>query len=175
MNNFNFQNELQKLVESKKLIAVRFRSVPEEFKVAYILNANSEFTTIAEITDTGGLDGVSIYPSDEISSLGFKTEYLDELETKVDPSTLNRALANTATVKDFSFKGFAAAFANTDTLVEVEYETDFRPFGKITGYDDEGLYLEECDDEFDTSLASFLIKFPAVQCMSLDIPYMREE
>lgn len=174
MKNFNFQTELQKIIEKKQLVAVRFKRTPEEFKVVYLLDANDEFTTIAEIDNRGELDGVCMYHSDEINSVSTYSQYLSKLEKKIDPSTLKRVLSTIENVKEFSFTGLASAIENTDTLVEVEYENGFRPVGKITGHDEQALFLTEFDDESKEPLAHFLIKFSAITCMSLDIPYMRD-
>lgn len=177
MKNFNFQNELKNLIEKQKLVEIRFRELTGDFKVAYILNANSEFITLAEISDHGELDGVCMYHSDEICSFSYETFYLNKLEKKVNPSALKQALKDIEKVKDFSFVGLASAFEDTDTIVEVAYEADSKPAGKIIGHDENTLFLVELDDEFKGPqgfLAYTLINLSTVTRMSLDIPYMRD-
>lgn len=172
MQKFHFQNEISKLVENKTLTAVRFKKTPGEFKVAYLIDVNTEFTTLAEIDERGELDGVCMYRSEEISSFSTHTQYMSKLEEKIDSSLLEHALEKIEKVKEFNFRGFAKAFENTDTLVEVEYQTNFGPAGKIIGYDEEALLLHELD-EHDGVISHALIKFSSITCMSIDIPYMR--
>lgn len=173
MKAFSFKSEIKKIIDTHQLTAVRFVNAPDEFRVAYIINANPHFTTLAEITNKGKFDGISMYLTSEISSLSTNTPYIDQLAQKVEASVLIDVLKIVNPVKEFSFTGVAAVFKGSDTLIEVEYETDFRPIGKIGGYDDQALLLFEYHEKHRGPIAHLLIKFSAITRMSIGIPYMR--
>ncbi len=174
MNNFNFQTEIQKIIENKQLAEVRFRDVPGEFKVAFILNINAEFITLAEVDNLGELDGIGMYFFDQISSINTSTLYLNRLKKNVTASVWEEAMKSIAGVTDFSFSGLAAFLEKKKKFVEVAYEADFMPVGKIVGYDNQALSFIEIDELHTQPIAHTVILLSAITRMSLDTPYIRD-
>lgn len=174
MKTFSFQDELQKIIDGKELTAVRFYVTPEEFKVAFVLHSDQEFTTLAEINELGEFDGVCMYRTEIICSWSTDTPYLNKLKKILNPSALDQAVKDISPVKEFTFHGFVAAFENTNTLVEVAYKGNFKPAGKIIGHDEHALALVEIDENYTDPIAHSLIHFASVVRLSIDIPYMRE-
>src|SRR6185369_4558171 len=136
MKNFNYQDELQKIIDNKQLAEVRFHSNPGGFKVAYILNTNAKYLTLAEIEPKATLDGVCVYLMTDVYSIKVGTTYVNTWSKKItDESQYEQALKDIEGITDFSFEGFISRFENTDTLVEILLENTETLAGKIVAHD----------------------------------------
>src|SRR5258708_29844277 len=88
-------------------------------------------------------------------------------------SLQQQALKNVENIKDFSFDGFISGFENTDTIVEVLYESDNASAGKITAHNKEVLVLDEYYAQNDQGLVRSYISRETITRISVDIPYLR--
>lgn len=173
MDKFNYIDELKKIATNKQLVEVRYVDRPHEFHVAYILDANEEYLTLAEIDQECNFDSITIYRAESIRSIKTETSYLKKLAMKVSPGVYEKALKNIENLKTFSFEGFCAAFEGTNTLVEVACVNEDTLTGKIVGYDKEGLALNEYDGKQVGVVGYALVSFPTIDWLSVDTPWLR--
>ncbi len=174
MKNFNYQNELKKIVENKQLVQVYFHDTPSDYSVAYLLSADDDFITLAEIANTAAFDGVTIRHMSDVDIIKPDTIYLNELMKQItDDSLYQQAMKDVEGIEKFSFDGFISGLENTGTIVEILSTNGDNFTGKITGYDDEVLILEEYRSELPRTLSRAYIRLKVVAQISVDIPYLR--
>ncbi len=173
MNNFNYQNELKKIVQSKQLVQVHRNSTTNEFKAAYIVSIDDKYLTLIEVANDGTPFGVSIRHMDEVDVIKVETIYLSELAKHVNRDALyQQAMKSIENIKRFTFDGFASGLENTNTIVEVLKENGDVLIGRIVGHDDKILVLDEYREETDRRFARCYITFEIVAQISVDIPYL---
>lgn len=173
MQTFNLQIEFKKIVETKQFIQVHLHDTPNEFKVAYIIGVSDGYLALAEINDSGVLDGVTVLRSDMVETIKVATIYLSELMKKIDRNSLDKQVAESIRrIKKFSFEGFVSGLENTNTIVEILYENGYILTGRIIGHSDESLVLDEYRSECDRLFARCYINFEAIAQISFNIPYL---
>jgi hypothetical protein len=174
MKNFSYHHELQKIIDNKQLSEVRFYSNPGKFSVGYILSANDEFLTLAEIDPKVHLDGVSVYRTEDVCSVKVETTYLGKFGKKIKNDSLyQQAIKSTEKMKKFDFEGFISTFIHTDTIAEIHTDNTESLAGKIVGYDGEVLAIDEFDDKGRHSARTY-IKLALVMRLSVDVGWTRK-
>lgn len=172
MQQFSYQAELKKIVESKQLVEISFSH--EQDIVAYILRASDEFITIAEVSASTTLLAVSTYRLSEVELIKTESLYLDRFSPQVtDDSLYQRAQAAIAAVEDCSFDSFLKAFVHTEGFVEVIKENGDSLQGRVLEYDDKVILLEEYYTQSDRRFARSYINRNLVYCLAVDTPRLR--
>ena len=82
MQQFDYQAELKKIIDGKQLVEVYLHDAPT-YKVAYILSANNEYLTFAEVSSSATFSGVIICHLSDVDSVRAETPYLGELAKQI--------------------------------------------------------------------------------------------
>lgn len=175
MKEFNYKAELDQIIEGKQLIELRVYDVQKTFNVAYVLNSNEKYLTVAEINPKKQLDGVCIHLQADICSIKVDTPYLKQFVEKIDPEFLyERALKDIEQIGTFSFEGFVSAFEKTNTLVEILFENGNGITGKVIDHSREVVVLDEFEKKYADSTGHSYNNFSSITRISVDIPYLNE-
>lgn len=174
MKKFNYKDELKKIIENKQLTQVYLNGEPNQFKVAYIIDANSDYLTLGEINDNTSLDGVGIYRIRDIALLKVDTVYLNEFIKQINHDSLYKQISSDLVgIKKFTIEGFVSVFENTNTVVEILTEDANALVGRIIAHDDEAVVLAEFKAEVDRSMGRTYVNFDMIARIAVDIPYLR--
>lgn len=173
MKALDYQSELQKIIDAKQLVEVVIHGFPP-FIAAYILNANDEYITLAEVSSSATLAGVMILRASDIDYISVETLYLSELIKQIKDDTVYRqAIVNVQNIKDFTFNGFAQCFEDSSTLVELTLYDEDIIAGRIVGHNDKILVLDEYSTHSDRRVRRTYFNFDSVSRITLDIPWIR--
>jgi len=173
MQQFDYQAELKKIIDGKQLVEVYLHDAPT-YKVAYILSANNEYLTFAEVSSSATFSGVIICHLSDVDSVRAETPYLGELAKQIkDNFIYEQALRDTEGVKEFTFKGFVLAFENTNNIVELTLGNDDTVAGRIVAQDDKVIALDEYTAENDRRLARTYFNKDVVVRLAIDVPWLR--
>lgn len=142
--------------------------------VAYLLRASDEFITIAEISASMTLLAVSTYRLSEVELIKTESLYLDQFFKQVtDDSLYQRAQKAIELMNGCSFDEFFQSFTHTDTFVEIVKENGDSLQGKIIGYDDKVILLEEYYSQFERRFARSYVNRDIINCLAVDTPRLR--
>lgn len=145
MKNFDFQNELKKIINGKQIIEVDLNHNSHELShvKGYIVDTNDDYLIIARITNDLTLDGVTIYRMEDVESIQVETSFLKELNKGiVDDSLYQEAVEYTKDVKKISFRDFITAFEGSKTLIDVTTESGSHT-GRVFAHDEKILVIDE--------------------------------
>lgn len=173
MKKFDYQKELQRIIADKQLVEINLSEAPT-FKVAYILNANENYITYAEISSSATFSGVTICRTEDIDYISVNTIYLSELSKQItDNSLYQQAQQNVKSIEVFTPSGFISALEGTKTIVELTTENEVTIAGRITGHDKNTLVLDEYSSESDRCIARSYFNVRIIVRISLDVPWIR--
>ncbi len=172
MTTLDYQNDLQNIINNKQL--VEFDLTSEENVVAYILRASTEFITIAEISASATLLAVSTYRMSDVQRMSADSIYLNEFAKQLPGDSLyQQASIDIEKMNGTSFDAFLEAFLNVQTYVEVVKENGNTFQGKIVGYDDNIVALDEYYAQYEKRFARIYINRNIIMCMAVDTPRLR--
>lgn len=173
MVNFDYLNELNKLIDGRQLVEVFLNGAPT-FKVGYLISANENYLTLAEISSSATFSGVIICRMGDIDWISSESIYLSELSKQIaDDSLYERALQNVKDIKKFTPSGFLDAFSGTDTIVELTDEDENTLAGRIVGYNETHIVLDEYYAEYNQRFARKFISAAIIIRLALDVPWLR--
>lgn len=173
MNSFNYQDELKKLIKDRQLVEVSLHGAPT-FKVAYLLSANDDYLTFAEVSSSATFAGVVLCRMDDVDSIGTESIYTSELSKRItDDSLYNQALDNIKSIKKFTPSGFVKAFGGTETIVEL-IDVDENEFaGRIIGSGDKYILFDEYYSEYAQRLVRKYVNAANISRIAVDVPWLR--
>lgn len=173
MSAFDYQAELQKMIENKQLVEVSFYGAPT-FKVAYLLNVNEEYLTFAEVSSSATFSGVILCRMNSIDWIASEAIYLDELSKRItDDSMYQQAQENIKSIKKFTPSGFLSAFAETQTIVELTDEDENIIAGRIIGYGKQHVLIDEYASEHHERVARKYVDVVGIARIAIDVPWLR--
>jgi hypothetical protein len=173
MQTFHFKSELQEIISNKKLVEITLDGAPT-YKVAYILAANDDYLTFAEVSSSASFSGVSMCRTKDINIISVDTIYLSELVKLIPGESLYlQALKNVENVTDFTPSGLITAVEGTKTLVELTTIDEEVIAGRIINHDDEIIVLDEYSSESDRRIAHSYYRVAHIIRISLDVPWVR--
>lgn len=175
MTKINYQEELGKIIDTRKLVEVRFQSTPGEFKVAYILNIHKKFITLLEIDPKNSFDGVCMYRSEDVVSLKLDSGYLKKIEKNILKSTMyERALKDIESIQEFSFDGVVSLFEGTNEILDFACKNGNSVAGKVISNDADIVVIDGIDEDDLTHLSRCFLRFDAITRIGIDIPYVQD-
>ena len=173
MKQFDFQAELKKIIDAKQLVEIFLHGAPT-YKVAYLLNANNDYLTFAEVSSSALFSGVIICNLSDVDWIGVETPYLGELAKQiVDDSVYKQATEDIKNIKEFSFKGFVSAFVDTKRIVEITDEDETVTAGRVLNQDDKVLVFDEYSAENTRKLARMFFNKNSIIRIAIDVPWLR--
>lgn len=171
---FSFENDLEEIVASKKLIEIQLNGESSLNKVGYIVAVNKEFLTFADINPTGAFVFVSIYRMDDINAIKVETVYLSEFSKKItDDSIYEQALKLVENIEEYSFDGFISAFEGTKQIIEIDDENDDELSGRIVSHDDKVVVLDEYYAEYAQRFSRSYIRKSNITKISVGAPWLQ--
>ena len=172
MKNLDFQAELKKIMEDKRLVEIYFHRA-SSFGVCYIISVNVEYITLAIIGHNEVYLGVAIFPMSEVESIAIDTTYLKSLEKLLaDNSLYKKALNDVKDIEEFTFDGFISSIEEIGTYAELHLE-DERMFVKIVNYNDDILAVDEYADNRKGIIAHTYYKRADIVRMVFKTPSLR--
>lgn len=172
MKSFDYYQELNRLIKDRQLVEIYLSGAPT-FKVAYLLHADADYLTFAEVGSNASFNGVTICSADDVDSVSTGTPYLNQLAEQLDPAVYKQGLQHASLIKDFSFAGFVSAFAGTNTLVEVTQDNETVIAGRLIAQDDHVLALDEYSTDAPERIARTYISKDRIIRLSVDVPWTR--
>lgn len=173
MKKLNYQNELKKIINSKQLAEVFLHGAPT-YKVAYLLSANKDFLTFAEVSSSAQFAGVIMCRMQDIDSISLDSLYLKEIVKQIPGDSLyQQALQSITGLKKFTFDGFISALENTKTVVEITTENEITIGGRIVGHDDTVIVFDEYAAGNDQRLAHTFFDRTTIIRISIEVPWLR--
>lgn len=173
MNSFNYQAELQRVIEQKQLAQVFLNGAPT-FKVAYLLSANEEYLTFAEVSSSATFAGVMICRLSGIDAVKVSNLYLGELIKQIPGESLHQQAQKTIeSIKEFTFDGFLTAFEGTKSIVELVDDNEDTFAGRLIGHDDQVIAMDEFYTEYDRLFARSYVNRSIITRMGVEIPWLR--
>ena len=144
MNTFRFQDEVQKIIDAKKLVEVDLLLGGKfDHFIAFLIHVNDDYLTFARVSNDVTLQGVTICRMESLESIQTETGFVRELRKSLPDDTLfKESLKEVQLVKDFTFQGFTSAFVDTDRVLDVTSENEGFT-GKVIAYDESILLLDE--------------------------------
>lgn len=172
MNTINYQEELQKLIDTKQLVEVVLQDLPS-YLVAYILAANAKYLTLAIVSSSATLTGVSIVRTSDIDSISIESIYLSELVKEIkDDSVYQRALDDIKDISEFTFAGFSESLEKSKTIVEITTNSEDSFAGRLVGHDDDIFVLDEYSTESDKRVKRTYFDQATIARISLDVAWL---
>jgi hypothetical protein len=142
--------------------------------VAYLLCANEEFLTFAEVSSSALFAGVIMCKLADVDALKTETIYLGELVKSItDDSLYQQAAKAIENISDFTFDGFASGFEGADTLLEIVDENEDTFVGRVMAHDENVLVLDEYYTENDRRFAHSYINFATIIRLGINVPWVR--
>lgn len=142
MSNFNYQDELKKIITKKQLVEINVEG-DDERSTSYLMAVNDEYLVFARVTNDGTLDGVTIALAGDLESIQTETRFTKALSNMMKgDSVYEEAQKLLQSVKKMSFAGFISAFKDTQVLVDIR-TSDNAFTGKVVDFDAEILVLNE--------------------------------
>lgn len=173
MNTFDYQDELRKMIDNRQLVEVSFYGAPT-FKVAYLLSANEDYLTFAEVSSSGTFSGVILCRMNSVDWIASEAIYLTELAKQItDESLYKQAQESIKGIKKFTPSGFITAFAGTETIVEFTDEDENIIAGRIIGHGKQHILVDEYASEHHERVARKYIDIVGIARISVDVPWLR--
>lgn len=142
MSNFNYQDELKRLIKNKELIEVDIRD-DDERRTSYLFSINDEYLVFARVTNDATLGGVTICLTRDLGAIQTETRFCKALAANIKGNSLyDEALQYIQQVRQMNFRGFISAFKGSRTLLDIQtIEGSFA--GRVIDFDDDILVLDE--------------------------------
>lgn len=170
---FDYQDELKKLITAKQLVEVSLIGAPT-YKVAYLLSANDDYLTFAEISSSATFSGVILCRMNQVDWISSESLYVDELSKQItDESLYKQATDNIKNFKKFTPSGFITAFAGTSTIIELTDEDENVFAGRIVGHGEQHLLVDEYYAENQQRFARKYFNIANISRMAVDVPWLR--
>jgi hypothetical protein len=146
MQKSNYKDDLKKVIDSKQLVEIDLSLTGKlDHFIAYILDANDDFLTVARISNDLTVQGVTICRMSDVETIQTETGFVKDLSKGItDDSLLKKVKVETEKVKNLTFGGFISAFENTKTIIEITTQDDENFTGRIVNNDNKRfLILDE--------------------------------
>lgn len=143
MNNFNYQDELKKMVVNKQLVDIHFRG-DDEGLIAYLFFLNEEYFMFGEVSKDATFAGTSICLTRELECIQTETRFIKELHKQIKNNELHeQAWDCIKEVKKISFKDFLSTFQGSKTLLSIKTVDGVVLTGRVFANDNEVVVLDE--------------------------------
>lgn len=167
MSTMTMQTELAQIIKDKKLVDL---NLPQDDEVlGYVLRANDDYITLAEISASFSLLAVSTYRLADVKTINLDSIYLREFAQQVPDDTLyQRAAESIKDMPDSGFEAFLQAFAHTPTLVEITIEDGDSFQGRIVDFNDDSIFVDEYYLRYQQRYARVIINRQLVTSMAVN-------
>lgn len=173
MKNFDYSAELKKIIEGKQLVEVHLQGAPS-FKVAYLLAANNDYLTFAEVSSSATFAGVIMCWMEDVDAIKVETIYLSELSKQIPDGSIHaKARELIKGMKSGTFDEFFASLEKSQTIAEITYENEDTLAGRVMGQTDSILVLDEYYAENDRRFARSYINKDIILRVAVDLTWLR--
>lgn len=167
MKQFNIQNELKKIIDSKQLIEIDLRGI-EELIYAYLLKSNEEYLTLAVINANGMFSGVTICRMEDINLISTESNFINEMAKLVESDSVYlQSLKEIEDIEEFTFIGFVSYLEETKSVAAVTRDNQENIEGRIAGFDDMFMVIDEYAAGKDKKIARTYFPFSDITRISV--------
>ncbi|MEX0895927.1 MAG: hypothetical protein WDZ94_03230 [Patescibacteria group bacterium] len=167
MKKFNIQNELKQIIENKKLIELDINGI-EDLIYGYFLKANEEYLALAVINSNGMLVGITMCRMEDVNLISTESNFINEMAKLVDRDNVYaQVLKEIENIIEFTFIGFASYLQDTKTVAAVTRNNQENIEGRIVGFDENFMVVDEYAAGKDKKVARTYFPFDDITRISI--------
>lgn len=114
----NIDAIIRSWIDDKKLVQIWNRENPQDYSIAYVVNFDDNYLTLAEISTAGIYMGIIVCHLDEINSFETDSLYLAALSKSISVSNVYQQIEkHLSIVKNWTFNGILNDLKGSETLI----------------------------------------------------------
>lgn len=166
------QSEFNQIKDRQELVDV-FLKDQSDMIIAYVLDSNDDFLTLAPITSTYSFGGAMMCRWVDIDSICAQTAINRQLTARIkDKAIFQQAQDKIKKLDSFSFEGLAKTLEGSQDLIRVAIASDVTIDGRIAGFDDQLMMLDEYALGRDVRTARTYININSITRMVVGMPML---